>query len=514
MPTWLGIDIGNRFVRVASVRTSYRRCTLESLVAVERTGEREVAEIVRDAVEQALGRPIGGEGVAVSLPGTRSACHVVELPRAVQKQLADVLPFELESQLPFEMDDAIFDHRVLAAKPVAEGEEPSDQIRVLAVVARTDDVRSLVGDVKGWLGIEPERVSVGGFPLVSFAPTIAQKAEPGPIVIVDLGTKSSDFIVIEDGQPVFARTLSQGTDGLPQSASKLARELRVSIAAFRARGGKPPVGVWLSGGGAFVSGAESFLSAELEVPVSLVPTPEVEHTIQPESRLSEVPAFAKSIGLALSVATRDKMIDLRRGPLAYERGYGWLREKIPPLVAVGAVLGISLLFTSVAKLIQLSNERATLEEALGVVTQEVLGESTTSSARARTLTAKQAKASGEDPLPHADGFDVMVRLSEDIPQSMVHDIEELDLQKGHVIIHGIVGSIPDAQSIAKTLETEKCFSDVKITRTNQVVGGDRQKYVLEFDLKCPEDRVASGTKKKKKRKKPKPTEESGGAGEN
>jgi hypothetical protein len=35
---------------------------------------------------------------------------------------------------------------------------------------------------------------------------------------------------------------------------------------------------------------------------------------------------------------------------------------------------------------------------------------------------------------------------------------------------------------------------VKITRTNQVVGGERQKYVLELDLKCPED--VKVTKKK------------------
>ena len=40
-----------------------------------------------------------------------------------------------------------------------------------------------------------------------------------------------------------------------------------------------------------------------------------------------------------------------------------------------------------------------------------------------------------------------------------------------------------------------CFSDIKITRTSQVVGGDRQKYVMEFDLKCPEDQKSVAGKK-------------------
>jgi hypothetical protein len=78
---------------------------------------------------------------------------------------------------------------------------------------------------------------------------------------------------------------------------------------------------------------------------------------------------------------------------------------------------------------------------------------------------------------------------------MTHDVEELDVQKGHVVLRGIVGSIPDAQQIASTLSDESCLSDVKIKSTTQAVGSDRQKYVLELDVKCPED-VKSPSKKK------------------
>ena len=58
---------------------------------------------------------------------------------------------------------------------------------------------------------------------------------------------------------------------------------------------------------------------------------------------------------------------------------------------------------------------------------------------------------------------------------------------GHVVLRGIVGTIPEAQSIAASLANEKCFSDVKSTRISQMVGTERQKYVVELDLKCPED---------------------------
>ncbi|MEO6573352.1 MAG: hypothetical protein ABIP89_05910, partial [Polyangiaceae bacterium] len=166
----------------------------------------------------------------------------------------------------------------------------------------------------------------------------------------------------------------------------------------------------------------------------------------------------------------------------------------PVLAGLAAVITVSFFFSAGAQLYASAKERSTLESALAIVTGEVLGEATSSADRANELLAQQVGAADEDPLPHADAFDVMVKLSEDIPQSMVHDIEELDVQKGHVVVHGVVGSIPDAQAIATSLRNEKCFQDVKITRTNQVVGGERQKYVLEFELKCPED--VKGTPKK------------------
>jgi general secretion pathway protein L len=52
-----------------------------------------------------------------------------------------------------------------------------------------------------------------------------------------------------------------------------------------------------------------------------------------------------------------------------------------------------------------------------------------------------------------------------------------------------VPSIPDAQAIADKLKEHKCFKDVKISRTAQFTG-NKQKYVLEFEVKCEEKKPA------------------------
>jgi general secretion pathway protein L len=184
---------------------------------------------------------------------------------------------------------------------------------------------------------------------------------------------------------------------------------------------------------------------------------------------------------------RSRAMNLRRGPLTYERGYGFLREKIPVLSALCATVFLSFLFAIVAEMRALGQERAMLEASLSTLTKDVFGQATSDPQAAQDMLDKSVVGADEDPLPHADAFDLMVKLSEVVPDSMTHDIEELDVARGHAAVHGIVPSIPDAQQIAAQLKTFKCFQDVKIVRTNQVVGEDRQKYALELDIKCPEE---------------------------
>jgi general secretion pathway protein L len=492
MPTWLGIDVGTTAVKVAVVKSTYRKTSLTALVAADVGESGGVAEAIRIAVSAALGGKLNAnDGVATAIEGSRAALRTLTMPASAQKQLGEVLAFELEAQVPFEITESVFDYRVLQAR----SGDKTDGINVLAGVARLDDVRSRIDAVKTAIGQEPERIGVGAFPLANLVPHLPVLSEQGPIIVLDLGTKSSEVLVLRGGEAVFGRTLSFGTHGLPATAPRLAREIRTTIAAYRATGGPPPTRVYLCGGGAFVSSGESYLAGELELPVEVLPPPQLDVVAIDPERAREMPRYAKAIGLALDLGGRPLGLNLRKGALSYERGFAWMRDKLPLLAGLGAVILVSFAFTAWAKMYALSKERATLESALATVSKDVLGEETSSAARVEELLSAQASAVDEDPMPHGDAFDVMVKLSEDIPQSMKHDIEELDVQKSHVIIHGIVGTIPDAQSIMTSLKGERCFLDGKMTRTNQVVGGDRQKYVMEFDLKCPED-IKTPPKKK------------------
>ena len=489
MSTYLGIDIGTTAVKVAVVRTAYRKVQLAGLASVEVAQAGSVEMALTQAVRQATGDKGLGDAIAVSLEGQRGTIKVVGLPLAAQKQVAEVLPFELEAKLPFDIEEAVFDYRVLPGLQDTKGEE----LAVLVGVAKTADVVARIDLVKAALQAEPERVGLGAFPVANLLPYLPVLGE-GVVAVVDLGTVSSDVVIMKGGEPLFARTVSLGTKGLPGTAAKLARELRMTIAAHRSQGGEAPSQIFLCGGGAYVSGAVAFLSSALETKVEVLPAPALEMPTVTPDQASVIARFAKAIGLAFGLGPRPAGLNLRRGPLAFERGFAWVKEKVPLLAGLAAVILVSFLFSAWSQLYAKGKEKATLEGALALVTKDVLGEETREASRANDLLNAQTGSADEDPLPHADGFDVMVRLSELIPQSLQHDIRELDVQKGHVVVHGVVNSIPDAQAVKSAMETEPCFTDAKITRTNAEVGGTSQVYVLEFDLKCPADQKGAAKK--------------------
>ncbi len=496
MSVAVGIDIGTFAVKVAVLRVAYRKTTLEALVSVEIAAAGGVPEAIRAATTEALGgKP--ADGIAVAIEGVRSVVHTLSLPLGAQKQLEEVLPFELEAALPVDMAESTFDYRLRQNKGGFDTTEAAAQLTVLALVARTEDIRARITQLKDALGQEPERVGAGALVLANLIASIPVLGEEGASVLIDIGQKNTEILIVENGEPVFARAMSWGTEGLSSvTAQKIARELRVTIGSHRANGGTQPTRVYLcGGGGVYATSAEAFFAADLGLPVEKLPPLVIEQTTIPPERMDQLPLFAKALGLALGLNGRAPGLDLRRGALAYERGFAWVREKIPVLAGLGAVIAVSFLFSAWAQLYASNKDVTTLEAALETVTKDVLGEETSSAARAQELLTAQSGGADDDPMPRVDAFDVMVKLSSDISSNTVHDVEDLDVQKQHATIHGIVGTIPEAQSIKTALETETCLQDVNIPHFNQQPGTDRQKYTLEMDLRCPGE--GGGNKKKK-----------------
>jgi len=493
MAGFVGIDIGKTHVRAVSLTVGYKRLALGRL-----------EEVALDSVEsleravQLVCAPLlaGADGLAVAIDGDECFINRITIPATAAKRLEEVLPFEIEAQIPVDIDELVFDHRSLRRR------QSTDPVVVMTAAARIEAVRERIELVKSAVGRQPDRVGCGPLSLANLASVVSPLRGPGPFALVDLGAQRTEVVVLVDGEAVFVRTLSQGVAGLPATASLLSGELRQTFLSASIAVGSDLQAAYLVGGGAAAQGAAEYLAYEAGVPITPLPALELEGVS--EDRAASMPRFAKAIALALGASGRSRDVDLRQGPLAFQRGFGFLKEKLPVLSGLGAAIAISFVFSNWAQMRALEREHEMLAGQLGSVSKEVLGESV-SDADAASEALSRAQASEEaDPMPTVDAFDVIVEMSKVIPMSMVHDVEEFDMQRGHVKISGVVGSTADAQSIATEMGKHPCVKDAKIAKITQVVNSDRQKYVLDLDVRCGDDKAP-----KKKETGDKPSDDAG-----
>jgi len=171
MARFIGLDIGARYVRVAAITTAYRR------VAVERLEEVPIVEPdgVRTAITTAASHLLAhADGIATAVEGDQVFAHRFSLPATASKQLSEVLPFEVESQVPVDLDELVFDHRVL---PRESNQAP---LVVLVAAVRTEHVRARIDLVRSALGREPERVACGAMALANLASVCPELRGAGP----------------------------------------------------------------------------------------------------------------------------------------------------------------------------------------------------------------------------------------------------------------------------------------------------------------------------------------------
>lgn len=494
MARFVGIEISATHVRAVALTTSYRRTVVERLAEIDRGQEPDLIQ----AMKQAAGSMVGhGESVAVALDGAHTYVQHVELPKTALRQLDQVVPFELESRVPVELDDLVHDYLLLRRQ------KNDAAVRLLVAAAATEKVGTTISMCRSALGREAERVGCGPLPLANLLPHLGEIGRTDtPVAIVDLGFRRIDLLVVQSGEAVQARTTSTGVAQLPEGAAIIAASIRQTLLAFQAQLGQAISTVYLTGDGVSVSGAEAYLSTELGIPV--LPLPELSGLEIPESERINIPRFSKAIGVALGLGSKPRDPDLRQGPLGFQRGYAFLKEKAPILSGLVTAILISFAFSAWSESRALDRQKETLVTELGHVTKLILGEEVTEVEAAKELLQKRRNLDEIDPMPHMDAFDVLVEISGAIPQTIIHDIEEFDMQREHVKLTGIVGSASEAQEIASRLKEHRCFQEQRLGKVTQVVNSDRQKYGLEWDVRCPEDQSSKPAKKK-------PEETSGGA---
>ena len=106
MAKLIGIDIRTRYVRAVLLATNYRKLTLAGVAEVDRT---QFSDLASARALCLVSIAPHSDAIAVAIDGDVAFIHRLKLPPTAMKQLTEVIPFELEAQVPVDIDELVYD---------------------------------------------------------------------------------------------------------------------------------------------------------------------------------------------------------------------------------------------------------------------------------------------------------------------------------------------------------------------------------------------------------------------
>jgi Tfp pilus assembly PilM family ATPase len=473
----LGLEITPRVVRGAFLRTALRGSEMElyAEAPISRASDQSETDALRKAIGKVLSEAERApDRIVAALDGEAASLRLVDLPVGVEKKIAEVLPGELETVLPFDIDEAVVDFQVVG--------RDATTIRLMTVAAPRENVAERLKQLQD-AGADPRELAVGAAVFDGLGGLIGESLAGRTVLVIDVGPHSTDFAVLTDGHCTFARTVSGGMD-LVESGKRvqLGSALQRTLASYRAQRAEEPSLILLSGETAPMETARQWLTEQLGIECGMVPLPSAAGADE-----DTLPKFAKAAALAARAITRKRLLNLRQGEFASKAGAGELRRHLRLIAVCAAAVLLSFVVSLGARYRVARTEHDQLTGRLAEVSEDLLGEEVRSALHARELLTAGPRV--EDPLPRFDAYDVLEAISESIPAEIQHDTRRMlieiddDGESGRFEIQGTVGSIAERDTLVESLQLHRCFADVDKGSISTAVG-DRKDYKVAVKVEC------------------------------
>ena len=177
---------------------------------------------------------VAGDRVAISVPGQSGLARFIKLPPVESKKIPDIVKYEARQQIPFALEDVVWDYQPLAGGNQEEGYALETEVGLFAM--KRDQVARALKPLEE-AGVRVDFIQLAPLAIYNFIcfdrmhnlADIEQydpKNPPPSIVVIFLGTETTD-LVITDGYRVWQRNIPIGGSHFTKSLTK---ELKLTFA--------------------------------------------------------------------------------------------------------------------------------------------------------------------------------------------------------------------------------------------------------------------------------------------
>lgn len=517
----LGLDLGSHCLKAVVLETTYRGATVKKYLAAPVPPDGERMERLRAALPKLLeqGGPDLGhvDSVVVALPGTALATHPIALPFSDPKKIESTLAFEVESQLPYDLDHAVFDHQLCSS------DEKGAQL--LVGVARKTELRPLL-EVLREFKLEPRIVTHAGLVyqnLLSALPASTVEGDAA-VAVLDLGHERCSLAIGRPGGGVeFARTFAGGGWALTKALSNefmislsdaqawkeehgvvgphvqgaeaeracgvfmralqpVLRDLRSTLKSYTARSHRQLGALLLCGGTSMLRGIAEQMGRELNVPTKLLELPDETREVMGRGRQEAAQAYALAVRGTVSGAKAPRF-NLRRGEFGFKSDFDFAADKFGQLAAFAAVLFVLLIASGMVRNAVLERREKQVEAVLCDVTQRIVGKCVKDfSVALSLLKGQESPAAG---IPRRTAATLLAELVAHVPPEMKVTFNEVIIDMDRISLRSETENSKALEELIAALKTYKCFKEVNEGRVEKSKDGTKVSTRLDIQVECP-----------------------------
>lgn len=150
-------------------------------------------EMIKAALEKFVQRnEWQGDDFVIGVPGQQTFARFTKLPPADPRKIPDLVRYEAGQQIPFDMDDVVWDYQAFNTP-----ESPDIEVGIFAM--RKELIRKYI-DYFTAVHVNPTIIQTVPAALYNFARYDGQAAtDAGATVLVDVGAQNTDLIIVEKG---------------------------------------------------------------------------------------------------------------------------------------------------------------------------------------------------------------------------------------------------------------------------------------------------------------------------
>ncbi|HEX6962340.1 MAG TPA: type IV pilus assembly protein PilM [Lacipirellula sp.] len=230
-----GIDIGQTALKALQCRPHEkepRRLVVESFDFIEypkilTQPEAEPAELIREALQTFLSRnDLTGDTVAISVAGQSGLARFIKLPPVEAKKIPDIVKYEARQQIPFSLDDVVWDYQQLTGGSEEDGFALEPEVGLFAM--KRDQVARALAPLEE-AGIEVDLIQLAPLAVYNYvcfdrfddlrSQPYDPAKPPASTVVINLGTDTTD-LVVTNGYRVWQRNIPIGGNHFTRALSK------------------------------------------------------------------------------------------------------------------------------------------------------------------------------------------------------------------------------------------------------------------------------------------------------